>query len=137
MRHFSRPRLSPPSDSGAGRCSTGVQISLQWLRRCAERFVLIGARAPSLLAASMVFFQGWNHRAQEPRKAALAMDLGFVMPSPPLLMGKQSCLGTRDSSLRISGLRCTRLVCDQVSTRMSLAVFAAAAVAEGGHERRM
>ena len=66
------------------------------------------------------------------------MDPGSVMPSPPWLMGKQSCSRTRDSSLRVSvDLRCTRLVRDQASTRTSLAVFAAAAVAEGGPERRM
>ena len=49
--------------------------------RHSEGFFFVDARASSLLAASVVFLQGWNRRAQEPGKAALAMDPGSVVPS--------------------------------------------------------
>ena len=84
----------------------------------------------------MVHFQGWSQRAHEPKKAALEMTLGSVIPSPPLVMGRRSCSGISDGPQSSSGLKFTPLVCDQASKRMLLANFVASAVVEGGQERR-
>ena len=48
-----------------------------------------------MLAASVVFFQGWNRRAQEPGKAALAMDPGSVMSVAALADGQAELLANQ------------------------------------------
>ena len=45
----------------------------------------------------MASLQVRNQRAQDPRKAALAIALGSVIPSPPLVIGRLTCLGTMEA----------------------------------------